>query len=387
MNIFTAARKKDFCFISKSSHLNQLDITGQSVLHIAAKSGDAEFLFACICLGIKQDIKDKLGNTYHAYTNAGIQTRVNLLYKAYTAKKIHINEYRDNYSGYQLNGFLSDGTPALSLIWKKNLSIQALFAALEAGTDLGKLTDNIPDPYKQVLLEWGWKPYSKQFTVTTIERPPERLLGTSVVCISDTHNEHYKLHLSYTDILICSGDICMPWNKDIDGFVTWFVKQPHPHKIFVPGNHDGIIQRNLEQYKKIFEDNGVHFLIDSGVKINGLNFWGTPWTPLRPKNKNNAFTKKRLELREHWDKIPTNTNVLITHGPPYGIGGLNSDYFKSLPYQAGDYNLRTAVSQLPDLKLHVFGHQHFGRGLYRGSNGVYFVNCAVAMEHQPYTFT
>ena len=73
------------------------------------------------------------------------------------------------------------------------------------------------------------------------------------------------------------------------------------------------IRKNLHS---IIPEN-IHFLIDEGVRINDMNFWGSPVTP---GDGSWAFNKKRgNELLKHWNKIPENTDFLITHSPPYGL--------------------------------------------------------------------
>ena len=87
-----------------------------------------------------------------------------------------------------------------------------------------------------------------------------------------------------------------------------------------------------------------------------------------------------------WNLIPNDTDILITHCPPYGIGDCNTDFYKGQPYQGGDFGLYKTINRLSHLKIHAFGHQHFGRGLYRGSNGVYFINSAIAEQGSAYVF-
>jgi len=58
------------------------------------------------------------------------------------------------------------------------------------------------------------------------------------------------------------------------------------------------------------------YLQDSGVKIEGLNFWGSL---VNSVDEGWVFSRERLvKIRKHWDCIPDDTDVLITHEPPYG---------------------------------------------------------------------
>ena len=55
---------------------------------------------------------------------------------------------------------------------------------------------------------------------------------------------------------------------------------------------------------------------DSEVIIDGIKFYGSPWVT---KFYDWAFMKLDEDLQPHWDNIPTDTDVLITHGPPKSI--------------------------------------------------------------------
>jgi Icc-related predicted phosphoesterase len=82
-----------------------------------------------------------------------------------------------------------------------------------------------------------------------------------------------------------------------------------------------------------------------------------------------AFGKSSAKDRErHWSKVPMDTHVLITHGPPFGILDRSPDQAEGM----GDPELRNRVRELLSLKLHAFGHVH-------GAHG--------AVEHDGTTFT
>ena len=72
--------------------------------------------------------------------------------------------------------------------------------------------------------------------------------------------------------------------------------------------------------------------------------------------------------------IPENTDVLVTHGPPFGV------LDKSHPSTAhlGCEELATAVEQIRP-KLHAFGHIHGGHGE-STANGTCYVNASVVNE-------
>jgi Icc-related predicted phosphoesterase len=117
---------------------------------------------------------------------------------------------------------------------------------------------------------------------------------------------------------------------------------------------------------------GITYLNDSGCEIDGVKFWGSPITPWF---HNWAFNRMRgAEIKEHWNLIPDNTNVLITHGPPYGFG----DRPFGKHDRVGCEDLMSVVNRVKP-KLHVFGHIHGSAGE-QFFNGTHFVNASVVNE-------
>jgi Icc-related predicted phosphoesterase len=103
------------------------------------------------------------------------------------------------------------------------------------------------------------------------------------------------------------------------------------------------------------------------VELDGLKFWGSPVTPWF---HNWAFNRIDDKINEHWDLIPNDINVLITHGPPY----LTLDATKS-GLRVGCPRLSNKIKDLTDLKVHVFGHIHEASGIVE-KDGVTYVNAS-----------
>ena len=56
---------------------------------------------------------------------------------------------------------------------------------------------------------------------------------------------------------------------------------------------------------------------NESVEILGLKIYGSPYSP---EFCNWAFSiNPDDESKQMWDKIPKDTDILITHGPPYKI--------------------------------------------------------------------
>ncbi len=190
-----------------------------------------------------------------------------------------------------------------------------------------------------------------------------------LLLISDTHGLHHKLQLSPTDMLIHAGDISSRGSKaEILDFLDWFEKQDAQHKIFIAGNHDYFFDNaSTEEINSIIPKN-ITYLCDSGTTIEGINIWGSP---VQPWFHDWAFNRKRgVEINQHWQLIPNNTDILITHGPAYGI--LDRTIHNEL---VGCEDLLERVKIIQP-KLFVFGHIHEGYGMQQ-NHGVDFVNASV----------
>ncbi|WP_026837426.1 metallophosphatase domain-containing protein [Gillisia sp. JM1] len=171
-----------------------------------------------------------------------------------------------------------------------------------------------------------------------------------IICISDTHNKHEELILPEGDCIIHAGDFTEAGTKkETTNFLEWFSSTPYKHKILIAGNHDFYLEKKFHKLDQIIPDN-IHYLQDSGVRIEKINFWGSPYIP---DDSNWAFSKNRgKQISEHWEKIPVDTNILITHIPPFGI--LDELDNKMM---IGCKNLKDRINSLK-ISHHIFGHVH-----------------------------
>jgi len=200
-----------------------------------------------------------------------------------------------------------------------------------------------------------------------------------IVMTSDTHEKHRQLVVPDGDIFIHSGDFSEGSDKNtvksVQDFNAWLGELPHKHKIVVAGNHDFLFQ-NLPVEAESLLTNAT-YLRDMPVVVEGLKIYGSPW---QPEFGGWAFNLPRDgdELRQIWSEIPDDTDILVTHGPPYGIrdwvgrlgGGVE---------RVGDKLLLERVQQIKPL-IHVFGHIHAGAGYETAKYGTVFVNAAACNE-------
>lgn len=211
-----------------------------------------------------------------------------------------------------------------------------------------------------------------------------------IVAISDTHLQH-DFTLPKGDILVHAGDLTFRGDMpEMSRAINWLkaVKASHGFSevVVICGNHDWLGEKDPSLTKSLFRDSGLIYLDHSGVSIKGINFFGSAYTP---EFGGWAFNLSRMDMSLHdkWEMIPEETQVLITHGPPKGIGDLTAGYhgiegMKEVyepPEEVGCYDLNQRVQKLPNLKLHTFGHIHHAYGEYHRGN-VTYLNASVCNE-------
>jgi Icc-related predicted phosphoesterase len=206
-----------------------------------------------------------------------------------------------------------------------------------------------------------------------------------ILCISDTHNLHSDIPANLInnesgdiDVLIHAGDMTGRGSKkEVLPFLFWFDNLPFKHKILIAGNHDFWFETasSAEIEEVLSFRKNITYLNDSGIEIDGVKFWGSP---VQPWFYDWAFNRVDGDIKPHWDMIPSDTNVLITHGPIKGYLDMTMrGESVGCPY------LRDRIGELKDLKLHVCGHIHEAYGKFETVNGVQLVNASV-LNHRYY---
>lgn len=218
-----------------------------------------------------------------------------------------------------------------------------------------------------------------------------------IVMISDTHNKHNKLVIPDGDMIIHAGDATgLGRSDELRKFINWFGSLPHKHKIIIAGNHDWGLegdQNNWDRFHSrrggmftiddmpankamalhMFKQYGIHYLENKSITIDCIKIYGSPY---QPEFGGWAFNKYRgPDIKKEWDQIPDDVNILVTHGPPYQIlDEVDHGDF------VGCEELHNRIKRLSDLKLHVFGHIHEGRGM-KMHNGVTYINASALDEN------
>jgi len=191
-----------------------------------------------------------------------------------------------------------------------------------------------------------------------------------LVFLSDTHGLHDRVFIPEGDTLIFSGDLCGKSKiSDVEKFASFLKNLPHRYKIVVAGNHDFPFEGPMYALcEEIIRNAGAYYLNDSFVTIEKIKFYGSP---ISPRFLDWAFNRSRGEdIKKHWDIIPSDTDVLITHGPPYGILDLTEN-----GEHVGCLDLLHAVERI-NPKIHVFGHIHEAYGILQ-NNETKFINASI----------
>jgi Icc-related predicted phosphoesterase len=161
------------------------------------------------------------------------------------------------------------------------------------------------------------------------------------------------------------------WKNEITEFLHWYSYQNFQHKILVAGNHDFYFEKAPQEEIEKLIPPGIIYLNDSGTTIGNLKIWGSPVTPWF---YDWAFNRHRgAEIKKHWDLIPADTDILITHGP---VHGLLDENFPG--HHLGCEELMHKVQEIKP-RFHICGHIHEAYGTVVQS-GTLFINASILNE-------
>lgn len=194
-----------------------------------------------------------------------------------------------------------------------------------------------------------------------------------IVAISDLHGKLPAI--PECDLLLIGGDICPCRGSQQSGitfqsfwlrgeFEPWLRDVPAKHVVATWGNHDWIGERAPERVRLPWT-----MLVDQSTELFGLKIYGTPWQPVF---FDWAFNLTEPQLERKWAAIPDDTDILLLHGPPHGIGDMADSG------HVGSPSLRRRVSEVKP-RLAVFGHIHSGYGVYE-VGGSKLVNASLLDE-------
>lgn len=220
-----------------------------------------------------------------------------------------------------------------------------------------------------------------------------------ICAISDMHGNLPKI--PPCDLLLIGGDICPTYNHQLwfqelwlkTNFRAWRYEQPANHVIYVAGNHDFYLEKqvcNRVDQAMLSNPTYLKYLQDESVTCEGLKIWGSPWQ--RPFF-DWAFNLPEEELAKKWELIPEGTDIVLLHGPPYGYGDYvprtYTDNGDEIPggEHVGSLSLLKRIAKIKPRAV-IYGHVHCGRGRWKLDTteliNATLVNEKYQMVHEPY---
>lgn len=213
--------------------------------------------------------------------------------------------------------------------------------------------------------------------------------------ISDTHQKHNQISkdLIGGDLILHGGDFMTSGYSvtEAEQFFKWYELRGYDNCVFIAGNHDRIMQDEPEMMRGLLTGyKGIDYLEDETLEIESfegpmVKVYGSPW---QPEFYNWAYNLPRNgeELKSRWDAIPDDTDILITHGPAWGI---LDDVEGRRGQHLGCELLRERIDVIRP-KIHICGHIHSGHG-YHYNGHTHFFNASVLNErytygHLPFNF-
>lgn len=204
-----------------------------------------------------------------------------------------------------------------------------------------------------------------------------------ILALADVHNQEPILPESAIgvpdlDMLVIAGDLTgVGTLQQMERFATWLRCQPARHKIIIAGNHDFCLEKTHERQEAetMLGGNGIIYLRDQAVEIEGLKIYGTPW---QPWFHDWAFNLERgPEIARKWELIPEGLDLLITHGPPQGYGDGVPRRIKGqmMIDRVGCADLLAAI-KVKKPRYTVFGHIHEDPGQWQVGDST-LINCSV----------
>lgn len=252
------------------------------------------------------------------------------------------------------------------------------------------------DPTKTPLLPLEFEPLKKRSKIPIVG---EGSSSCRIICISDTHSKQWRVEIPKGDIFIHAGDL-INYNEGEKHFmemIKWLDKVPCKEKIIIGGNHDTYMEKHRKEVIQQLSKINCKYLENEFYQIKNLdnnnnkviNVYGSP--NILGRNLfylAKAFSVEGERMSNEWKKISGNTDILVTHCPPWDI--FDETYKKE---KLGSKELRNEIVGRIRPKIHIFGHNHDAPrkamiwGIFdkedEGKNKCLFVNASVACHDEP----
>lgn len=174
------------------------------------------------------------------------------------------------------------------------------------------------------------------------------------------------------DLFLLVGDICPTADHDPfyqanwlnTVFKDWINSVQAEKKVMVWGNHDIVAERHPD----LIEPFDCDILNCSSTEYKGIKIWGTPFS--LPYGRSWAFMHDEKHLEMAYESIPSDTDIILNHGPPFGHG----DFTNNDKKHSGSKSLLAAIDRV-NPSLVFYGHIHEGYGHIVRSD-IRLINCS-----------
>lgn len=217
-----------------------------------------------------------------------------------------------------------------------------------------------------------------------------------IACLSDQHG--FLPDTPPADFLLISGDISPVYDHSVSFqqqwfngmFLPWLKKQPARYKCFCFGNHDFYGEKLTPDYLNgqlnhpmIVPKSNIYYLHNTSIILDGIKIWGSSYS-LRFYDW--SFNIDEPDFAKVVDKIPSDTDIIITHGPPYGYGDWVYATEKEEEWpgkkHVGSPSLTKKIGEIQP-RLTVYGHVHQGYGQYKIGNSLLLNSSYVGQDYKP----
>lgn len=196
-------------------------------------------------------------------------------------------------------------------------------------------------------------------------------MKNEITMIADTHGT-FPDDISPTELLIHAGDITGDGSMlELRLMCEWMQSQPADNIVVVAGNHDISVERFNQGARKIFKEHGIVYLENEWAEVAGHKIYGTP---MSLNFGNWSFMGTEDELYEFFKEVPDDCDIVISHGPPYGI----LDYVSRGEHTGSKSALFELIGRVQP-KLFVCGHIHEQHGTIKLDTGTACINASVGI--------
>jgi Icc-related predicted phosphoesterase len=196
-----------------------------------------------------------------------------------------------------------------------------------------------------------------------------------LIAISDLHG--HLPELPKADILLIGGDICPVYNHDtiyqagwiLSTFCQW-LESLDIHSVYVcGGNHDIIMEKGKYLLGNMTKLPFVYLEDKTVMDRTGLIIHGSPHQ--LPFGVGWVFNRTEEQIAHYMEAVPSNTDILLLHGPPKGYGDRVPRYncfprtinYSHLTESVGSQSITNKILEVKP-KLVIYGHVHEGYGKY-----------------------